>query len=207
MKFLVIILLFISCSKNGDKRLEEQASIQSKQSVEAENNNQRQWVEKIEADLRKRKNYFNAIIGEYKGYFGVDGSEFSFFLTIDSSLPIVFPTRERTLSEVNFELEKLTLIFKLTLENPKIPNSAITCKIFNYQPNIDTGIFSLISENCSNTFNLALSTATKEKDRSELARAVAKDIHDRKISEVESFDILFESSSSSKKYRFSVTRY
>lgn len=207
MKFLVIILLFISCSKNGDKRLEEQASIQSKQSVEAENNNQRQWVEKIESDLRKRKNYFNAIIGEYKGYFGVDGSEFSFFLTIDSSLPIVFPTRERTLSEVNFELEKLTLIFKLTLENPKIPNSAITCKIFNYQPNVDTGIFSLISENCSNTFNLALSTIEKDQDRSKLARALAKDIHDRKISEVESFDILFESSSSSKKYRFSVTRY
>ena len=48
MKNLIIILpcvLLLSCSKGGDDRLAEQADIQAREQYQAQNENQKMWVE------------------------------------------------------------------------------------------------------------------------------------------------------------------
>lgn len=209
-KFLpLLILIFISCSKGGDSRLAEQAEIQSQQDVEAQNNNQRTWAEKMEIDLNKRKNFFKAIAGEFEGSVEIEGILFNLSAKFLPSIPISFPNRVRTLEEINFELQSLTLNMHIKLENPRVNNSGVSCTIENYRPDVLNGVLNIISEKCKNIFNF---TVTDEFDleptveRETRARELARELTSGRLLSVNMLDGFFESGISSKKYRFFLKR-
>lgn len=210
-KYFMFMSLFalLACSKGGDSRLAEQASIQSQQDVEAQNANQRTWAERMENDLNKRKYFFSALQGEFEGNLEIEGIIFNMTAKFLPSFPIEFPQRVRTLDEVNFELQNLTLNMHLKLENPRVSNSGVSCTIENYRPDIFNGVIGIISESCKNIFNLAV---TDEFDldvsnaREKRAKTLAEDIISGRMDTISMLDGLFESGVSSKKYRFFLKR-
>ena len=56
MIMVLTVLTLMSCSKNGDDRIAEQEGIRSREQVEAQNNNQREWSEKMEKRISQLEN-------------------------------------------------------------------------------------------------------------------------------------------------------
>ncbi len=131
MKNIVTIILlsltFYSCSKGGDERLKEQESIRSQEQVNAQNENQREWAEKMEKDLNQRKHFIEAIEGSFSGEVAVGDIDFDIKARFTSSIPIAYSDRIRTLDEINYELSNLALNINIKLENPRVSNSAVSC--------------------------------------------------------------------------------
>src|SRR5690606_16012552 len=144
-KFLpMLILVFISCSKGGDSRLAEQAGIQSQQDIEAQNNNQRTWAEKMEIDLNKRKYFFKAITGEFFGSIEIEGIVFNISTKFLTCIQINFSNRVRTLEEINFENKSLTLNMHNKKEIPRVSISGVSCTIKNYRSDVLNSALSII---------------------------------------------------------------
>ena len=212
MKKLVFILpclLLLSCSKGGDDRLAEQADIQAREQYQAQNENQRMWAEKMEDDLNKRKRFIEAIEGEFFGQVDVQGISFDISSRFVSSIPINFPSRVRTLDEINFELQNLNLNLFVKLENPRVPNSAVTCVVEGYRPDVSKGIVNLITESCKNSFHLSIAESfndRSEEQRLAESRSFAAQVSSGAVVRVDNIQGVFESSTSSKKYKFQLRR-
>ena len=107
--FLTLTTLIVSCSKNGDDRIAEQEEIRTREQIEAQNENQREWAEKLEKDLNDRKRFIKSIEGRFNGLIDVRESTFEIQAKFVSSIPIDFSDRVRTLDEINYELQNLNL--------------------------------------------------------------------------------------------------
>ena len=213
MKNLIIILpcvLLLSCSKGGDDRLAEQADIQAREQYQAQNENQKMWAEKMEEDLNKRKRFIQAIEGEFFGEVDVQNISFDINARFVSSIPIAFPSRVRTLDEINFELQNLNLNLFVKLENPRVPNSAVTCVVEGYRPDVNKGVINIITESCKNSFHLSISDSTldvrSDEARLKDSRSLAAQVTSGSVSRVEKVQGVFESSTSNQKFKFQLRR-
>ncbi|MBC74539.1 MAG: hypothetical protein CME64_00835 [Halobacteriovoraceae bacterium] len=207
--FILPCLFLFGCSKGGDDRLAEQADIQAREQYQAQNENQKMWAEKMEDDLNKRKRFIQAIEGEYLGQVDVQDISFDISARFVSSIPIEFPSRVRTLDEINFELQNLNLNLFVKLENPRVSNSAVTCVVEGYRPDVSKGVVNLITESCKNSFHLSISDSLKNvSDGQRLAdsRSLAAQVTSGSISRVDNIQGVFESSTSSQKYKFQLRR-
>lgn len=218
MKISRLFILFMSimtlssCSNNKEeyeKSLAEQGEITSRQQVEAERAELARKAAEMEMYLDERKMFIESIQGEFLGDLVVDGSEFQVSLEIISSLPIEYHDRTRQLEEIAYEIENLSLNLKIKMENPRVPNSASSCNIVNYKPNIKEGIINIISNECKNIFKFILSDSLETlqiNDGYKEAIIISKKILNDEIDTIEYFDGLFESSISSQKYQFKLER-
>lgn len=213
MKNLIIILpcvLLLSCSKGGDDRLAEQADIQAREQYQAQNENQKMWAEKMEEDLNKRKRFIQAIEGDFFGEVDVQNISFDINARFVSSIPIAFPSRVRTLDEINFELQNLNLNLFVKLENPRVPNSAVTCVVEGYRPDVNKGAINIITESCKNSFHLSISDSTldvrSDEARLKDSRSLAAQVTSGSVSRVEKVQGVFESSTSNQKFKFQLRR-
>ena len=213
MKNLIIILpcvLLLSCSKGGDDRLAEQADIQAREQYQAPNENQKMWAEKMEEDLNKRKRFIQAIEGDFFGEVDVQNISFDINARFVSSIPIAFPSRVRTLDEINFELQNLNLNLFVKLENPRVPNSAVTCVVEGYRPDVNKGVINIITESCKNSFHLSISDSTldvrSDEARLKDSRSLAAQVTSGSVSRVEKVQGVFESSTSNQKFKFQLRR-
>lgn len=213
MKNLIIILpcvLLLSCSKGGDDRLAEQADIQAREQYQAQNENQEMWAEKMEEDLNKRKRFIQAIEGDFFGEVDVQNISFDINARFVSSIPIAFPSRVRTLDEINFELQNLNLNLFVKLENPRVPNSAVTCVVEGYRPDVNKGVINIITESCKNSFHLSISDSTldvrSDEARLKDSRSLAAQVTSGSVSRVEKVQGVFESSTSNQKFKFQLRR-
>ena len=213
MKNLIIILpcvLLLSCSKGGDDRLAEQADIQAREQYQAQNENQKMWAEKMEEDLNKRKRFIQAIEGDFFGEVDVQNISFDINARFVSSIPIAFPSRVRTLDEINFELQNLKLNLFVKLENPRVPNSAVTCVVEGYRPDVNKGVINIITESCKNSFHLSISDSTldvrSDEARLKDSRSLAAQVTSGSVSRVEKVQGVFESSTSNQKFKFQLRR-
>ncbi len=207
--FTFAILTLFSCSKGGDDRLAEQEDIRAREQINAQNDNQREWSEKMEKDLNERKHFIKAIEGVFSGDLTVDDIDFVIKAELAASIPITFSDRTRTLDEINYELENLALNLHIKLENPRVSNSAVSCTIEGYKPDIEKGLIKIISESCKNIFKLMLSDDLSVSDNSIInnrARVLAQSIRSNEISQVDILSGLFESSVSTKEYQFKLKR-
>lgn len=206
--FLNILLLF-SCSKGGDNRLAEQEAIKTKTQIEAQNENLRKWAEKMEQDLNERKYFIRAIEGTFVGDLVVDNIDLFIKAELISSIPISFSNRSRTLDEINYELENLAINLNIKLENPRVSNSAVSCTIEGFRPDIDRGILKIMSESCKNIFKLMLSDELEEMDNTILknkAKSLANSIRTNEIQQIDFLSGVFESSVSTGQYQFKLQR-
>lgn len=213
MKNIVTIILlsltFYSCSKGGDERLKEQESIRSQEQINAQNENQREWAEKMEKDLNQRKHFIEAIEGSFTGEAAVGDIDFDIKARFTSSIPIAYSDRIRTLDEINYELSNLALNMNIKLENPRVSNSAASCIVENYRPDINKGIINIISESCKNTFKLMLAddfTISDFQTQERRAMQLAQSVRNNEIEQIDILSGLFESSVSTNEYEFKLKR-
>tara|TARA_Y100000768_G_scaffold316878_1_gene252030 strand:- start:806 stop:1450 length:645 start_codon:yes stop_codon:yes gene_type:complete len=207
--FLTLTTLIVSCSKNGDDRIAEQEEIRTREQIEAQNENQREWAEKLEKDLNERKRFIKSIEGSFSGLIDVRESTFEIQAKFVSSIPIDFSDRVRTLDEINYELQNLNLNLFVKLENPRVSNSAVTCVVEDYRPDIENGVINIITESCKNSFTLSISNSleplTSEQRRTE-AGAFASQVLSGAVDIVEFIQGDFEPSTSSQKFKFQLRR-
>ena len=209
MIMVLTVLTLMSCSKNGDDRIAEQEGIRSREQVEAQNNNQREWSEKMEKDLNERKYFIKAIEGIFSGELTVENIDFIIQAEVASSIPITFSDRTRTLDEINYELENMALNLHIKLENPRISNSAVSCTIEGYKPDVEKGLIKIISEPCKNIFKLMLADDLSVTDTNVVnsrARSLAQSIRQNEMSQIDILSGIFESSVSTTKYKFTLKR-
>jgi hypothetical protein len=206
---LSITLTLVSCSKGGDDRLAKQENIRSTEQLNAQNQNQREWAQKMEKDLNKRKFFIEAIEGTYLGDLTVDEIDFTIKAELSSSIPISFSDRTRTLDEINYELENLAINLHVKLENPRVSNSAVSCTIEGYKPDIEKGLIKIISESCKNIFKFMVSDDLLLIDRDTIlsrARSLARSASLNELTQIDILSGIFESSISTKEYQFKMKR-
>tara|TARA_Y100000768_G_scaffold316879_1_gene252033 strand:- start:806 stop:1450 length:645 start_codon:yes stop_codon:yes gene_type:complete len=207
--FLTLTTLIVSCSKNGDDRIAEQEEIRTREQIEAQNENQKEWAEKLEKDLNDRKRFIKSIEGRFNGIIDVRESTFEIQAKFISSIPIEFSNRVRTLDEINYELQNLNLNLFVKLENPRVSNSAVTCVVEGYRPDIKNGLINIITESCKNSFTLSISnsleTLTSDQRRMD-SRALANQVLSGAVDIVEFIQGDFEPSTSSQKFKFQLRR-
>ncbi len=206
---ILIITALFSCSKGGDDRLKEQESIRSQQQINAQNENQSEWAEKMESDLNERKYFIKALEGSFLGDLNLEEMDFTIKARFSSSIPIAFSDRVRTLEEINYELSNLAININVKLENPRVNNSAVSCIVENYKPDINKGTININSEACKNIFRLMLSDDLLVTDivTQELrAKKLARSVRMNEIAQVEFLSGFFESSVSTKEYQFKLKR-
>jgi hypothetical protein len=212
-KILLLILaslLTTSCSK-GDKRLEEKADIQAQRDIQAININNNEIVTKLENDLNKRKHFIRSIEGEFEGKLTVDDTGYLMRIKITPTSPIEETHQNRTIDQVNYELQNLGLNINIKQWNPMVPLSAVTCTVQNYRPDIKQGLINIISEKCKNLYEFYISDnsidiETSKVDIKKDSELLAIKISSQSISRIEYLLGVFESAVGSKSYRLSLGR-
>lgn len=204
-----ILLGAVACSKGGDERIGEQENIKVRKQIEALNDNQRNWALTMEKGLNERKYFIKAVEGAFLGEVSVNGVDFLIKAEMLASIPIVISDRSRTLDEINFELQNLTLTIHVKMENPRVLSSAVSCTIENHRPNIREGVIKIISNSCKNIFKLMLSDTLEQTDlldRSTRSAQLARSVMSNEITQIDILNGLFESSASTEIYPFTLKR-
>lgn len=215
---LLGIALLASCSKGGDKRLEEKADIQAQRDIQAINVNNNEIVAKLENELNRKKQFIKSIEGEFQGKLAVDSTDYFMRLKITSTIPIEESHRTRTVEEVNYEIQNLRLNINIKQWNPSVPLSAVTCTIQNYLPDIQKGLINIIAENCKNLYEFYISDNSLDISDDSLeieifkklalkeSALMADKIANQSISKIDFFIGIFESAVSSKPYKLKLER-
>ena len=159
-----ILLLLVSCSKNGDDRIAEQETIRAQEQVNAENDNRTVLSAGPEKELNRIKYFMKAVKGEYRTNIEIMSIPLDIYIDILPSKEIVFYDRVRNVEEIQAELNELSLTIKVLIENPNIPNSGSTCIFEGHKPDTKNGLMKLIKDGCKNTFVLGLDGATEPTD-------------------------------------------
>ena len=164
---------------------------------------------KMEKDLNQRKHFIEAIEGNFSGEVAVGDIDFDIKARFTSSIPIAYSDRIRTLDEINYELSNLALNMNIKLENPRVSNSAVSCIVENYRPDINKGIINIISESCKNIFKLMLAddfTTSDFQTQERRAKKLAQSVRNNEIEQIDILSGLFESSVSTNEYEFKLKR-
>jgi hypothetical protein len=207
---LIITFSFLSCVKNtNNDPVKEQADTQSRSQMEAENNNQRLWAQKMEDDLNEVKKFLQGVSGSFLGHVEIENIDFLIKLELISNMPIIFSDRVRTLDEITYELSNIALNINVKLENPRVSNSAVSCIVENYKPDTVKGIVQILSQSCKNIFKLYLSNGNDPSSDDILIEdsiKIAKEVSMGALQRVNYFSGTFESSVSTHEYRFTLKR-
>jgi len=216
MKIKLFLLMFIMLSvvacSDGEEGLKEQVGIQTKEEISAQNQNLQEWAEKLEVDLDKRRTFINAVEGEFEGSFSVKETNYMIRLLITPTIPDYDVDRTRTLAELEYELQNLNLNIQIIQWNPESQLSAVGCVLQNIKPDLKKGIMNLISEGCSNTYQLFLSDEPNDGEDIEdqdilmQSRDIASQIMNGAINYIQDFKGKLRSSTNAMIYNFSLTR-
>ena len=106
MKFyLLTFLLILLVGCDSEEGLKEQTQIQSKEQIQAQNENLEEWAAKLSADLEKRRSFINAVEGDFEGQFSVEQTNYSISLKVVPTIPDYDVDRTRTIAELEYELQ------------------------------------------------------------------------------------------------------
>ena len=209
---LLMILTFVGCS-DGEEGLKEQTGIQTREEIQAQNQNLQEWAEKLEIDLGKRRAFISAVEGEFEGEFSVKESSYKIRLLVTPTIPDYDVDRTRTLAELEYELQNLNLNIQVMQWNPETNLSAVGCVLQNVKPDLKKGIMNLISEGCSNTYQLFLSEEQDDdlntfEDQRVISQSLelASQIKEGVINYIQGFKGKLRSSTNAMIYKFSLIR-
>ncbi len=203
--FILLISLLSGCT-DGEQSLKDQTIVQAKEGIKAENKNREDLAKPLLDDLRKRRAFINAIEGEYQGKFAVMNSSYMMRVLIVATIPEYDVKRIKTLPELEYELQNLNLNIQILQWNPMTQLSAVGCILEGIKPDLKRGILNIISENCSNTYQLLLSENNRENDMYEESENLASLIRDGRIESVEILKGKMRSSTNAKIYSLSLER-
>lgn len=207
MKFLMLIVVAVSLvGCDGEEGLKEQTQIQSKEQIQAQNENLEEWSAKLSADLEKRRAFINAVEGEFEGEFSVEQTSYSISVKIVPTIPDYDVDRTRTLAELEYELQNLNLNIHIVQWNPNSNISAVGCIIEDIKPDLKKGILDIISSKCSNSYSLYLSDDSRDTNYSVLSTSMAELIRAGQVRYVQIFKGKLKSSTNAQNYEFTLNR-
>ena len=207
MKFyLLTFLLILLVGCDSEEGLKEQTQIQSKEQIQAQNENLEEWAAKLSADLEKRRSFINAVEGEFEGQFAVEQTDYSISVKVVPTIPDYDVDRTRTIAELEYELQNLNLNVHVVQWNPSSNMSAVGCVIENVKPDLKKGTLNLISSACSNSYSLFMSDETGNSNYSAMSTNMATMIRNGQIRYVQTFKGKLKSSTNARTYEFNLER-
>lgn len=205
---LSLLAAFVTGCGDGEEGLKTQTLIQTKEEINAQNQNIEVWSAKLGGDLKKRRAFIKAVEGEFEGEFLVKSSTYMIRLLITPTIPDYDVDRIRTLAELEYELQNLNLNIQIMQWNPNTQFSAVGCILEGIKPDLKNGILNLISENCSNTYQLFLSEGEVETEADARlgSQSMAALVREGRVNLIESFKGKLRSSTNANTYSFSLDR-
>jgi hypothetical protein len=174
--------MFLASCGNDDKRLEEVSGIQGQEAaerqIEEQNRNQAVKANEMEQELKLRKVYYNALIGDYEGETEIQGVKSIFTLSVQQNNVPAPSNRVRTLEEIANDLNQLSL--SILIKHGAVGSEAVptNCKIIGVKPDINKGMLSLASQECPNFYQIFISREAQDAGNSEVgAQTYSQEIY------------------------------
>lgn len=164
MKYILytfILFLFSlqsACDKTSSpEKAKARAAAEGEAQKEVENKNLSQKSQAMESELASRNKFYSALEGEYEGTIKISNQSYKIKLIFARSIPAYNGERTRQLSEIETELNSLYFNTKIVQWHPADLSSAVGCQITGSRPNMETGIMTLSSTECSNFYQIYFS--------------------------------------------------
>lgn len=205
---LAVLALTVSCGQ-GNKRLEEKATLESKSQLNVENGNLAQKAEKMEKDLAKRHRFYQAIKGVYEGVINTDLGTFSIRITLTPTLAPLEVNRVRQLDEIASDLNTLSLNTQVVQWDPNNPKSAVGCRVSGIRPDVERGEIAIAAESCSNLYIIKLTEQESNgtpSTNSQIAARIAKQVLDGDLKEVSSVNGTIQPSTNASVFKFAAIK-
>lgn len=147
---------FSGCNESDKEPLKENAAIQAKENIQAQNQNIDEWTSKLIVDLEKRHRLINSIVGEFEGTLELKEKEFGVRIIFSSSIPSYLPDRDRTIDELTHELNNLGVNIHVLQWPGGSPYASVGCIFENVKPNYKNGLIDLFSKGCPSSYKLSI---------------------------------------------------
>lgn len=145
-------------------RAEGKAAAQA--DVAEQNANLARRSEEMEADLRVRHRFFQAVRGVYEGTLKTEQGNFEVRISLIPSLPPYNVTRVRQLEEVSADLNSLYFNAQIVQWNSVDKLSAVGCRVEYVRPDMSNGEVNIASKDCPNVYFLRLAEVDAQGDES-----------------------------------------
>lgn len=211
MKYLIVILLAltaVACDKTSDDGTLDRARKESEAGKDIDNENLAQKARRMEADLRRRYRFYQAVSHTYEGRFqGSNGVTYAGRVSMTPTLHVEETDRVRELEEIQYDLNNLFLNVQVYLWRPSNGLGLMNCSFADIRPDTENGIIYLVSDNCKNTFTVHLTVRnTSERELDDVSRRLAQAIKEGTQSDIDRLSIKATSTVNPANYRFEVRR-
>jgi hypothetical protein len=208
-KVLLAVLLtavgLVGCAKEDrDDQLRQRARIEEEGQLEKT----RERALKMESDLADRHYFYGAIEGEYEGSLTVGADNYKIAFAFNRTIPPYTGDRVRELSEIEYDINTLSIHMKALQWHPDDVDTAVPCKVSGVRPNMDEGQFVVASSECQNIYTVLLSVggAKSFNDKKQKAIDLAEKIKNREVTEVSNLIGYVQLSTVPGKFPFAVRR-
>lgn len=209
MLIFTLIFLIIGCDqKSSVDSTKQRALAEQEVGTFVENKNLDEKALKMELELSERHYFYSAIEGQYQGQVKTDFDTFYIKFNIVRSLPQYTGVRSRQLSEIESELNNLSLYIHIVQWHPDDNATAVGCRINQVRPDMKTGLMTFSSTECPNMYTVFLSDLSSDGKMkpSEKSKNMAEMIVNHKIYSVEEMVGNVQTTSSSNVFKFTVAR-
>lgn len=161
---LIAIMVSLSACgpKQGNDRLSEKAKLEGKAGLEGQVEYQNQRSKEIERDLERKYNLYASLEGSYEGVLTTERGEFEIRLTMVPSLSKLKMNRQRTVEEIIYDLNALSMNTQIIQWRPNSPNSAIGCMVNQVRPDFNRLSLAIASESCPSLYQFNLSIQNEQ---------------------------------------------
>lgn len=205
---LALLAVTVSCGQ-GNKRLQEKATLETKSQLNVENNNLAQKAETMEKDLAKRHRFYQAVKGVYEGVISTDQGTFSIRITLTPTLAPIELNRVRQLDEIASDLNNLSLNTQVVQWDTNNPKSAVGCRVSGIRPDLEKGEIAIAAESCSNLYIIKLTEQESNgipSNNSLIAARIAKQILNGDLKEVNSINGSIQPSTNASVFKFAAIK-
>lgn len=206
---LMVILGLVACDKAGSiDGTKERAAAESQAGTEADNQNQANKAERMEADLTTRHQVYAALEGVYEGTLVADSETYNIKMTLSRSIQPYTGDRVRQLSEIEADINNLYFYIQVLQWHPQDSATAVGCRVSGIRPNILDGTITIATSECPNLYSIYSSDAKQEAsvDRATLAKQLVEQVKQGVLADVPNLVGTIQPSSNAGVFNFKMTK-
>lgn len=148
--------------KQGNDRLTEKAKLEGKAGFEGQIEYQNQRSKEVERDLERKYALYSSLEGSYEGVLTTERGEFQIRLSMVPNLSKLKMNRQRTVEEIIYDLNTLSMNTQIIQWRPNSPNSAIGCMVNLVRPDFSRLSLSIASESCPSFYKFDLTLENEQ---------------------------------------------
>ena len=185
-KIILSILTVVLVASCGDREgdLKDRVGIENQDAIDKQNQNLKKKADLLQKDLDKMRSFIDAVEGEYLGVMKTEDYKFNVRMDISATFPDYDSNHEKTLAELEYELQNLKLNIKYTSWSES-SSYAGGCAYPDVQPDIETGLIRVFSEKCPVDYYLYISDVDDLSVEKAYSEELAFDIKNGEIEEVQ----------------------